>query len=67
MAPTELKIRIMGFEDIDHNLWKGCKFWERANSFSDVIRPDTINIIDYLELDDVFYKVAGILREIHNK
>jgi hypothetical protein len=60
-------MRLVGFGDIDLNLWKKCKFWEKTNSFIDVIRPDTINIIDYLELDDTFYKVAGILKDIHNK
>lgn len=67
MADTELKMRLRGFEDIDKTTWKGCKFWERAHSFSDVIYPDGLNIIDYLELDDVFYKIGGMLREIHNK
>ena len=41
--------------------------WERGDNFADVIRPDAINVIDYLEVHDDFFKVGGMLKEISDK
>ena len=40
---------------------------ERASNFDDVIQPDDINIVDFLELSDEFYKVGGMLKKIFDK
>jgi hypothetical protein len=32
-----------------------------------VIKPDAINIIDFLEVHDEFWKVGGMLKEIYDK
>ena len=40
---------------------------ERSGNFSDVIKPDSINIIDFLEMHDDFYKVGGQIKEIFDK
>jgi len=34
---------------------------------ADVIRPDDINIIDFLELHEDFWKVGGLISDIHKK
>lgn len=66
MGPTELKDRISKFtrplED-----WRKVSFKERSSNFQDVIEPDKINIIDYLELADDFYKVGGQIKAIFDK
>lgn len=40
------------------------KFYERSDNFADVIRPNGINIIDFLEVHDEFYKVGAMIKEI---
>ena len=41
--------------------------WERSDNFADVIRPNAINVIDFLEVYDEFYKIGGKLKEISDK
>ncbi len=66
MGGSELKKRLSLFDDILLHQWK-FKAWERADNFSDVIKSGRgkINIIDFLEIHDEFYKVGGQLAEIH--
>ncbi len=62
----ELKERLSGFEDMTLDDWN-FHFFNRADEFQDVIKPDAINIIDYLEISDNFYQVGGKLKAIHDK
>lgn len=41
--------------------------YERVADFADVIRPDDINIIDFLEVHEDFWKVGGLMKAIHDK
>jgi hypothetical protein len=66
MAGTEMRVRLELFPDIKLQDWK-FSAWERSDNFADVIKPDAINLIDYLEIDDHFYNVGGKLKAIHNK
>jgi hypothetical protein len=66
MGHSELRTRLELFPHPPLQNWK-FKPYERSDNFSDVIQPDTINIIDYLEMSDLFYTVSGKLKEIHNK
>ncbi|HHT9146511.1 MAG TPA: bifunctional DNA primase/polymerase [Candidatus Wunengus sp. YC61] len=43
---------------------KNLNFYERYEDFDQVIFPDDINIIDYLELFEDFYKMAGAIKQI---
>jgi hypothetical protein len=48
--------------------WRGkFKFYERAADFADVIKPNEINIIDYLDVTDEFYKIGGYIKDIFDK
>ena len=68
MGAAELKNRLQGFDDIpDLNFWKGVDFREVSSNFADRIHPNAINIIDYLEVSDNFYMVAGTMRTIYEK
>ena len=42
--------------------------WERTDNFQDAIRPGpgVINIIDFLEVSEDFYRVGGMLKAIHD-
>ncbi|MFC2076503.1 hypothetical protein ACFLT7_05420, partial [candidate division KSB1 bacterium] len=64
MGESELRRRLLYF-DIPLDDWR-CTFRERSVNFPDVIRPDALNIIDFLELSEDFYRISGILREIHD-
>lgn len=67
MGGMELKNRIINF-GYGLEYWKDkFKFYERAGNFSDVIKPDEINIIDYLDITDEFYKVGTMIKEIFDK
>lgn len=66
MGDAELASRLEKFEDIKLEDWNFTAE-ERSRDFADVIRPDCINIIDYMELAGDFYAVADYLKAIHDK
>ena len=60
------KNRISLFDEPFYDDWK-VKFYTRMNNFADVIKPGELNIIDYLEVHDNFFKVSEYLADIFNK
>jgi hypothetical protein len=66
MGKDELQNRLLNFEGIDVQDWNFTAE-ERSSNFADVIRPNCVNIIDYMELSGDFYMVAEYLRQIHDK
>lgn len=66
MGETELASRLEKFEGIRLDEWN-FTVEERSRDFADVIRPDCINIIDYMELSADSWNVAEYLRQIHDK
>ena len=66
MGDSELKIRLGKRDDIKLDSWN-VEFFERSSNFVDVVRPESLNIIDYLEVNDEFWKVGGILGGIHER
>jgi len=65
MGRIELKKRLEKF-GLPIEGWR-FKAKERSSNFADVIQPNDINIIDYLEVSEDFYRVGGMLREIYEK
>lgn len=66
MAEDELHGRLSLFPEVDR--FDNVFFKERSRDFADVIEPDDINIIDYLELSgDDFVDVARMVRDIWAK
>lgn len=65
MGPMEFKSRIQLFRRALHD-WNFIAK-ERSEDFHDVIVPDEVNIIDYLELHDNFYQVGGLIKRIFDK
>jgi hypothetical protein len=61
-GPEELNMRISKF-DLPLDAWT-FKAWDRTGDFADVIKPDDVNVIDYLEIHDEFYKIGGIIKGI---
>ena len=69
MGETELRYRLDGFDDMKGGIefWDGVDFVEASDDYKDHILPNAVNIIDYLEISDNFYQVAGIMRGIYEK
>ncbi len=65
MADRELKKRLSKF-NLPLKEWSFTVI-ERASNFADVIQPDDINVIDFLEVYDEFYKIGFSIKEIYNK
>lgn len=64
MGASELKLRLSKFEDVKD--WK-FKASERTSHFSDVISPNALNLIDYLDPGEAAYRIAGQLNDIFEK
>jgi len=65
MGAIELRARLNKFET-SLKSWN-VKFWERSSAFDAVIRPNAVNIIDFLEIHDEFYKVGLLMKQIYDK
>lgn len=66
MGPLELKIRLKKFA-IPFVKWEPVRFVERNANFSDIIDPDGINIVDYIEVPEEAWKIATPINEIFRK
>lgn len=68
MGGSELRSRLELFEpDVPLTDWVNVDFRETATNFQDMVLPDGINIIDYLEISDSFYQIGGFLADIYKK
>ena len=70
MGEVELKGRIDLFEQAGITPvcdWAEVNFMERSRDFADVVEPNKINIIDYLEMNDNFFAVGGTILSIWEK
>ena len=65
MSPTEMKVRLGKFP-IKQDDWNFVPR-ERMENFADVLDPNGLNIIDFMEIYDDFWRVAKPIREIHDK
>jgi len=66
---ASFKNRMSKFEDVTVDMLSDIKFYPRGHGFQDVIKTGEkdLNIIDYLEVHDQFYKVAEYLDQIYRK
>lgn len=67
MGPQELRKRLGKFS-LPLEAWK-FNAWERTTDFHDVIFSGAgkLNVIDFLEVSEDFYKVGGMIKAIHDK
>lgn len=66
MGEFEMRERLKGFTKPTIDGWR-MKVFDRSSNFADVIRPDEINIIDFLEIHEDFYKVGLYIKQIFDK
>jgi len=72
MGAGEIKLRCQKYCDSHRtgmSEWKKVHFYERSDAFSDVIftGKNSLNIIDFYECHDEFYKMGEGIRKIHDK
>jgi len=65
-SPSGLRQRLETF-GADMSVWPKVKFIKRTKDFADVIDPNGINIVDFLETHDEFAAVSGKIQEMHDK
>ena len=65
MGAAELQIRLKKFNHLLSD-WKDIRFISKSSDFRDVIDPNGLNIIDYLEVAKDFYEIGGLLTDIFN-
>jgi len=65
MGAMELRSRLQKF-DFPISKWRFTAK-ERSHNFADVIKPEEINIIDFMELSEDFWKVGGMLRAVYDR
>jgi hypothetical protein len=71
MGADEINSRLKNFRHDDGSPmsideWNFQAF-ERSGNFHDVIAPDDLNLIDFLEVGDNFYLIGNMLSKIHKK
>ena len=67
MGDTEFRKRLEKFPDAPLDSWS-LRAIHRSSNFADLITPERkIFIVDFLELTTDFWKVAGMIQEIHSK
>jgi len=66
MGAIELRTRLLKF-GLPMESWKKVTWKERATDFAAMIRPNAINIIDFLEVHDEFYKIGLFVKQIFDK
>ena len=67
MGAKELRARIKRFRTVPRECWKDIQFKERAQNFHQVIDPDGINIIDFLEVVEDYHLVGKMIFDIFLK
>lgn len=66
MDAIELKSRLLLFDDVGFESWNKVNFYSRSNNFHDCLFPDDVNIIDYMEIHDDYYRIGGMIRQVHD-
>ncbi|TVM04051.1 MAG: hypothetical protein CV087_02345 [Candidatus Brocadia sp. WS118] len=66
MGAQEIKSRILSLGQ-PLSEWQKIQFIERSSQFQDLILPDGVTIIDYLEKSENFYEIAKDIKNIFDR
>lgn len=66
MGTVELKKRLRKFPYPGQE-WRKIEFIEKSSSFADLILPDALNIVDFLEVNEEAYKVVVWIKEMFDR
>lgn len=68
MGEEEMRMRVEKFDDMDIELWDASiEMYERSYNFEDVIKPDYINIVDFLEVFEEFWRIGEPIKRMADK
>ena len=67
MDSHELSIRLKGFGTGLASFREKVEWIKRSQDWWDIILPDAVNIIDFMEIHEDFYKVGGWIKKIFDK
>lgn len=67
MGEDELEARLMLFPDNNLKEWKKITFIERSSKFEDVIDPNGLNIIDFLEIGKDAFEVVDDIKRVFDR
>lgn len=67
MGKVELRERLAGFDGMSLGEWRRVRFYDKCTNFQDFVQPNDLNIVDYLEIHEDFFRVGGIIRSIYDK
>lgn len=66
MGPDELRDSLQRF-DVPLETWNKIEFIERHRDFQDVVLPDGLTVIDFLDVVEDFYLVIKYMKEIYDQ
>ncbi len=66
MGASEIKTRLLKV-DIPLERWSKVEFIERSHTFHDLVLPDGLTIVDFLEKNDNFYEIGQDIKNIFDK
>jgi hypothetical protein len=66
MHPAELRGRLLSIDQRQGHWEQGLEAYSRTRDFHLVVDPDGLNVIDYMENLDEFWKVGQQIQQIHN-
>ena len=64
MDETELAGRCQAYPNGIEVFSNGCRFYERYRDFADLIVPNGVNFIDFLEIHEDFFELGKLINEI---
>lgn len=68
MGPSEMLDRASSIPGFDAKEWdKRLSIWERENKFEDVIYPNAINIIDFMEIHERHWEIGEMIYKVWSK
>jgi len=72
MAEVELRFRLDQFKDqhgsqLPIEEWDNVEFYYKQSGFGDLVVPDALNVIDFLEVHDNFYIIGSMIAEVFSK
>ena len=67
MDSDELSMRLRGFEAGLNAFRQKIEWIKRSTDWWDIILPDAINIIDFMEIHEDFYKVGGWIKKVFDR
>jgi len=66
VGEQELNMRLSKFPDVSRSDWN-MRAWQRSEDFADVVVPGALNVIDFLESHDEFYKIGHYIKRVHDE